>query len=69
MDDKQKAAEYRARIKQMLKRVPSKVNAGSYDQAVAFKKLAGTADKLASSNKASLAALTSMHNQLTQYYT
>lgn len=68
MTDKQQADQLRKQLKQLLQRVPSKVNAGSYDQAVAFKKLAGEACKLATSNKSSLASLTAMHGRLSQYY-
>jgi hypothetical protein len=52
----------------MLRRVPNSVNGGSYETAVAFKKLAAQALKAADSSKPKLAVLTSMHQQLSSYY-
>jgi hypothetical protein len=68
MDEKTQTEYYRGRIKEMLRRVPDSVNGGSYDNAVAFKKLAGQACKLAGQSNPKLVALTQMHNQLSQYY-
>ena len=68
MDTKDQITHYRDRIKEMLRRVPASVNSGSYDNAVAFKKLAAQATKAASSSKPNLAVLTSLHNQLSSYY-
>ena len=59
---------YLGRIKDMLRRVPDSVNGGSYETAVAFKKLAAQALKAADSSKPKLAVLTSMHQQLSSYY-
>jgi len=59
---------YRGRIKEMLRRVPASVNGGSYETAVAFKKLAGQALKAADSSKPKLVVLTQMHTQLSSYY-
>jgi hypothetical protein len=59
---------YRGRIKEMLRRVPASVNGGSYETAVAFKKLAAQALKAADSSKPKLVVLTSMHQQLSSYY-
>lgn len=68
MDEKQQAEYYRAQLKEMLRRVPNSVNAGSYETAVAFKKLAGQACKLVDQSNPKLIALTQMHSQLSQYY-
>lgn len=68
MDTKDQATYYRDRIKEMLRRVPASVNSGSYDNAVAFKKLAAQALKVANSNKTNLPVLISTHNQLSSYY-
>lgn len=59
---------YRSRILEMLRRVPGSVNGGSYETAVAFKKLAGQAHKAATSSKPKLLVLTQMHQQLSSYY-
>jgi hypothetical protein len=68
MDTTQQITYYRDRIKEMLRRVPNSVNGGSYETAVAFKKLAAQALKAADSSKPKLAVLTSMHQQLSSYY-
>lgn len=68
MDTNQEIDHYITRIKEMLKRVPPSVNGGSYDNAVAFKKLAGQAYKLLNQSNPKLGLLVSMHNQLQQYY-
>ena len=59
---------YRARIKDMVRRIPASVNGGSYETAVAFKKLATQALKAAESSKPKLSVLTQMHQQLSSYY-
>ena len=68
MDTQQQIEYYRGRIKELLRRVPASVNNGSYDNAVAFKKLAAQAFKVANAPRAKLDALMSTHNQLSQYY-
>lgn len=68
MDNKEQITYYRDRIQEMLRRVPASVNSGSYDNAVAFKKLAAKANKVATSSKPNLAVLISTHNQLSTYY-
>lgn len=68
MDTKEQIDYYRGRIKEMLKRVPPKVNGGSYDNAVAFKKLAVQACKVANASNPKLPVLISTHNQLSSYY-
>lgn len=68
MDTKQQTDYYRAQIKEMLRRVPDSVNAGSYDNAVAFKKLAAQACKVANASNPKLPVLISTHNQLNTYY-
>jgi hypothetical protein len=68
MDEKQEIEHYRSRIKEMLRSVPSSVNGGSYDHAVAFKKLAGQACKLADNKSAKLLDLTNTYRQLSSYY-
>lgn len=59
---------YRGQILAMLRRVPNSVNGGSYETAVAFKKLAGQAHKAATSSKPKLLVLTQMHQQLSSHY-
>ncbi len=68
MDTKQQVDYYRRGIREMLKRVPASVNAGSYDTAVAFKKLVAKATKAAEASNPKLAVLIETHNQLQQYY-
>lgn len=68
MEEKQQIDYYRSRIKEMLRSVPSSVNGGSYDNAVAFKKLAGQACKLADNKSAKLLDLATMFRQLSSYY-
>lgn len=68
MDTKQQTDYYRDRVKEMLRRVPDSVNGGSYDNAVAFKKLAAQAHKVVSASNPKLPALLSMHQQLSRYY-
>ena len=68
-DKTQEQIEYfRGRIKEMVRRVPPSVNGGSYETAVAFKKLAVQAIKAADSSKPKLAVLTSLSSQLSSYY-
>lgn len=59
---------YLGRIKEMLRRVPDSVNGGSYETAVAFKKLAGQAHKVVSQSNPKLVVLTQIHGQLSTYY-
>ena len=68
MDTQQQVEYYRGRIKEMLRRVPPSVNRGSYDHAVAFKKLAAKADKAVNAPRAKLEVLVDIHNQLNSYY-
>lgn len=68
MDTKQQIEHYRSRIKEMLRRVPPSVNGGSYDHAVAYKKVAAKAGKAADASNPKLALLMEMHNQLSTYY-
>jgi hypothetical protein len=68
MEPKQQIEYYRSQIKEMLRRVPASVNGGSYDHAVAFKKLAAQASKAANASNPKLVVLISMHNQLSMYY-
>jgi hypothetical protein len=68
MDTKEQLDYYRSRIKEMLKRVPPSVNGGSYDNAVAFKKLVVKACKVANASNPKLGDVMSMHNQLSSYY-
>lgn len=68
MEEKQQIDYYRSRIKELLRGVPSSVNSGSYDTAVAFKKLAGQACKLADNKSAKLLDLTNTYRQLSSYY-
>lgn len=68
MDTKQQIDYYRNAIKEMLKRIPASVNSGSYDNAVAFKKLAAQACKVANASNPKLPALMSTHQQLSSYY-
>lgn len=68
MDTNQQIEYYRGRIKEMLRRVPDSVNGGSYDNAVAFKKLAGQAHKAATASNPKLPVLLSMFQQLSSYH-
>jgi hypothetical protein len=52
----------------MLRRVPDSVNGGSYQTAVAFKKLAVQAQKVVGQSNPKLVVLTQMHQQLSSYY-
>lgn len=68
MDTQQQITLYRDRIIQMLRRVPDKVNAGSYETAVAFKKQVAEAQKVLASSRPKLEKLIQTHNQLSSYY-
>lgn len=59
---------YRGRIQEMLRRVPDSVNGGSYETAVAFKKLAVQAQKVVGQSNPKLVVLTQTYNQLITYY-
>jgi hypothetical protein len=68
MEQQTQLEYYRGRIKEMLRRVPASVNSGSYDNAVAFKKMAAQASKVANQPRPKLEALMQVHNQLSAYY-
>ena len=68
MDTKDQGDYYRGRIKEMLRRVPNSVNGGSYETAVAFKKLVAEANKVMATSRPKLEKLTQVHNQLSSYY-
>lgn len=68
MDTKQQTEYYRGRIKEMLRRVPDSVNSGTYDNAVAYKRVAAKACKVANQGNPKLTALIEVHNQLSSYY-
>jgi len=54
-------------IQGLLRRVPACVNGGNYQTAVAYKKLAQKASKLAESPRTKLADLQSAHSELLSY--
>lgn len=58
----------RERLKETLSRVPSKVNSGSHQLAVRFKKFHADAMKVANNERATLAQLQSMLNQSADFY-
>ncbi len=68
MDTKQQIDYYTGRIKEMLRRVPNSVNAGSYETAVAFKKQVAEAQKVISNSRPKLERIVQVHNQLSSYY-
>lgn len=68
MDTKQQIDYYTGRIKEMLRRVPDKVNAGSYETAVAFKKQVAEAQKVIANSRPKLERIVQVHNQLSSYY-
>lgn len=68
MDTKQQIDYYTGRIKEMLRRVPDKVNAGSYETAVAFKKQVAEAQKVIGNSRPKLERIVQVHNQLSSYY-
>lgn len=68
MDTKESIEHYRARIHEMLKRVPDSVLAGAHGRAAAYKKAVTQATKVARATNPSLAALITAHNQLSSYY-
>lgn len=68
MDTKQQLDYYTGRIREMLRRVPDKVNNGSYEASVAFKKLVAQANKVLGSSRPKLDAVIQVHNQLSSYY-
>lgn len=68
MDTKQQIDYYTGRIKEMLRRVPDKVNAGSYEAAVAFKKQVAEAQKVIGNSRPKLERIVQVHNQLSSYY-
>lgn len=68
MDTKQQIDHYTGRIRDMLRRVPNKVNNGSYETAVSFKKQVAEANKVLSSARPKLDRIIQVHNQLSSYY-
>jgi hypothetical protein len=68
MNTEDQLAHYTQKIKDMLRRVPAKVNAGSYDGAVAYKKCVIAARKAIETSRPNLTKVISAHNQLTMYY-
>jgi glutathionyl-hydroquinone reductase len=68
MDKQQQTDYYTGRIKEMLRKVPDKVNNGSYGTSVAFKKQAVEAQKVIASSRTKLEKLIHVHNQLSSYY-
>lgn len=68
MDKQQQTDYYTGRIKEMLRKVPDKVNNGSYETSVAFKKQAVEAQKVIASSRTKLEKLIHVHNQLSSYY-
>jgi glutathionyl-hydroquinone reductase len=68
MDKQQQTDYYTGRIKEMLRKVPDKVNNGSYETSVAFKKQAVEAQKVIASSRTKLEKLIYVHNQLSSYY-
>jgi hypothetical protein len=68
MDNNEQLAFYTQKIKTMLTRVPQKVNSGSYDGAVAYKKCVVAARKAIETSRPNLTKVISAHNQLNMYY-
>lgn len=68
MDTQQQTEYYARHIKDMLRRVPDKVNNGSYETSVAFKKLVAEANKVLAASRPKLDALMQVHRQLSSYY-
>ena len=68
MDTQQQTTYYTGRIKEMLRKVPDKVNNGSYETSVAFKKQAVEAQKVIASSRTKLEKLIHVHNQLSSFY-
>ncbi len=68
MNTQQQTDYYTGRIKEMLRKVPDKVNNGSYETSVAFKKQAVEAQKVIASSRTKLEKLIYVHNQLSSYY-
>jgi hypothetical protein len=60
-------ARLKAQISNMLRRVPDKVNAGGYQTAVEYKKLAVEGHKLVASHRATFIRLSTVCNQLSAY--
>lgn len=52
---------------ELLRRVPASINAGSYDSAVAYKKLALQAHKLLAAAAPKFIVLQQVHGQLSAY--
>jgi len=68
MDAQQQITYYTGRIREMLRKVPDKVNNGSYETSVAFKKQVGEANKVLSNSRPKLEKLIQTYNQLSSYY-
>ncbi len=64
-DDRQ---AIRARLSELLKKVPDKVNNGSYQDAVKFKKFHADASKVAANDRASLNLLQNTLQRCQDYY-
>lgn len=67
-EEKRQIASLRARLIDMTNRCPSSVLLGSYQKAVAWKKAAIGARKLAESKSPTLAKLQNAVTELTPYY-
>lgn len=67
-ENKAKTDYYIGQIKTMLTKVTNKVDRGSYDTEVAFKKCAADAQKAVNASRPTLARLISAYNQLATYY-
>lgn len=64
-DDRQAV---RARLSELLKKVPDKINSGSYQDAVKFKKFHADASKVAANERASLNLLQNTFQRCQDYY-
>ena len=66
-DIKTETARLLASLRELLRRVPASVNAGSYDSAVAYKKIALQATKLLAAASPKFITLQQVHGQLSNY--
>lgn len=66
--DKKEAEELRAKVLNALNRVPKKVNEGSHNDAVAFKKAAAKAMTLAKTKSADVVKMRQAWNLISGYY-
>lgn len=67
--EKQQAEEYRQRVLDAVNRVPPKVQNGSYQMAVSFKKDAATAYKMATGKSLNLLSMQRAWQMIAFYYT